>query len=560
MKPSGQMDPNTLLEQAVLFRNAGNWAKAAANYRQLIKQFPKHAQLLSDLGTIELHRGNLEEGVRLLGTSLEIEPNNPMALSNRSMGLKNLNRLEEAVVCADRAVALQPGWADAHNSRGTVLHDLLRFDAAIESFDRAIKLQPDHAAAHSNRGLALHKQKRFEDAIESFNRAIRLQPQVAFLYNNRALSLQEIGRFEDALASYDRALTLNPDYPDALCNRGVLLASMRRFDEANSSYDRAIKLQKNYALANWNKALLELTAGNFKNGLELFEWRWRCVQKGLGRNFKRPLWLGGKSIANKTLLVHMEQGLGDYIQVCRYIPMLAEKGAKVVLEVPSPLASLVSTLKGDFKMVREGQPLPAFDVFCPIMSLPLAFKTTATSIPAPVPYLFADVEKQRDWHMRLGEKTRPRIGLAWSGNATHINDRNRSIPFRLLAPLLKLPVDFHVLQKEIRANDAADIPHHMNIHQHQGELNDFSDTAALLQEMDLMITVDTSVAHLAGAMGKKTWILLPYVPDYRWMMDRADSPWYPTATLFRQSAIGDWPAVIAEVAARLRSLVEAGGL
>jgi hypothetical protein len=270
------------------------------------------------------------------------------------------------------------------------------------------------------------------------------------------------------------------------------------------------------------------------------------------------LWLGHQTIVGKTLLIYAEQGLGDVIQFCRYATTVEALGAKVIVEVPAPLVPLISTLKGNFTIVEQGKPLPAFDLQCPVMSLPLAFKTSVATIPAEVPYLYADSGKQKVWQERLGNKTRIRVGLVWSGTKDHKNDHNRSIPLKLMKPLMRLPIEFHVLQKDIRSEDAVVLSQLKKMYSHQAELHDFSDTAALVQEMDLVISVDTSVAHLAGALAKSVWILLPFMPDYRWMLDRADSPWYPTATLVRQPAIGDWTSVILEITKRLETMATLG--
>jgi hypothetical protein len=299
--------------------------------------------------------------------------------------------------------------------------------------------------------------------------------------------------------------------------------------------------------------MLKLLLGDYEEGWELYEWRWKDWGRDFVRPFPQPLWLGDAPIAGKTLLIHPEQGLGDFIQCCRYIPMVEAMGAKVLVEVTAPLVPLISTLKGSFSVVRSGQPLPHFDFHCPIMSLPLAFRTTVETIPANVPYLFADPARKALWQQRLGPRTRMRVGLAWSGNPSHKNDLNRSMPFRALAPWLALAVDFHVLQKDIRPEDAAALAQFPNVQVHSAELGDFADTAALADEMDLVISVDTSVAHLAGALGRPLWVLLPFNPDYRWFLDRSDSPWYPSATLFRQPALGDWDSVVAAVEAQLHN-------
>lgn len=622
MEPPRFADPIAQYQYALSLHSSGSLDEAAAQYRQLLSQFPDNPLVLTGLGTVALQQGKLDEGIQLLGMSVEIEPNQPMAHCHLGLALRDVQRLDEALICFDRALALAPDFGDAYNFRGVVLQELKKFEEALESFDRALAIRPDFADAHCNRGNVLRLLGRPEEALASCSRAIALKPDFAMAFNNQANALQQLGRLDEALEDYDRALSLYPNYAEAwfnrgntlvslnrlnealachdraialrpaygeaYCDRGTLLFKLMRLDEAlrsfdqaillnpldvgayngrgialknlgrlheaQASFDRAIALKPDDALAYWNKSLLRLLLGDFDQGWKLYEWRWKAsYQKDLVRNFPQPLWLGEQSLAGKTLLIHAEQGFGDFIQCCRYASQAEAQGANVVLEAGAPLVSLLSTLKGNFTVIAQGQPLPPFDFHCPVMSLPLAFKTTVNSIPALIPYIHADPGKQEAWHQRLGGKTTPRIGLAWAGSRTQENDRNRSISVPLLKPLLQLPLDFHALQKEIRPEDVEILPGMGRIHLHHEQLNDFSDTAALVQEMDMVIAVDTSVAHLAGAQGKPVWILLPFMPDYRWMLDRADSPWYPTATLFRQPAAGDWPSVIEEVGARLRS-------
>jgi exonuclease VII small subunit len=423
-----------------------------------------------------------------------------------------------------------------------------QFETALENFERVLALQPDNAMVHYNRGVVLQKLKRPEDALASYDRAITIHPACAEAYNNRGNVLKSFHQLEDALASYDRAVALKTNYAEAHNNRGAVLQELQRLEDALTAYDRAIAVKPNYAVALMNKALLLLLTGKFEEGWRLHEWRWNAGQKGECRTFTQPLYLGDEPLSGRTLLIHAEQGFGDSLQFCRYARTAEALGAKVVLEVPSALTSVLATLPGTRTLVTQGAPLSDFDLHCPMLSLPLAFKTTLETIPADVPYLFADPHKQSDWQKRLGPKTQPKIGLAWSGKPEYINDANRTIALESLLPLLKLPFEFHSLQREYRDQDVPLLAVLPQLRNHRNELEDFSDTAALVSEMDLIISVDTSVAHLAGALGKPFWILLSYMPNYRWLMGRSDSPWYPTAKLFRQPAFGDWETVISDVA------------
>ena len=392
-----------------------------------------------------------------------------------------------------------------------------------------------------------------EEGISLLRKSLHINPTQPFALYNLGTEFQKSGNLEEALLCYDKSIKINPYDVEAHLNRGNTLKDLRRFNEALVAYDRAIALKPDFAPAYWNKSITKILLGDDLEGWKLYEWGWKSSERGSIRKFSQPLWLGEELISGKTLLIHSEQGLGDAIQFCRYAPMVSALGARVILEVPSALVTLLSTLEGNITVIEKGGALPAFDLYCPVMSLPLAFKTALTSIPETTPYLRPDHDKLLEWRRRLGEKTRPRIGLAWSGSLTHKNDRNRSIPLNVLEELLKRPFEFHSLQKEIRPEDMNVLSRMQHIHSHQNDLKDFSDTASLAQEMDLVISVDTSVAHLAGALGIPAWVLLPHTPDYRWLLDRDDTPWYPNSTLFRQPSRGDWNSVIKAVSARLKT-------
>ena len=553
---NAESDPNALFQQALALHRSGRLSEAASLYAKLLALFPANAQLLASLGIIALQQGRPDESERLLGQSLMIAPDEPVALSNRGIALQQLNRPGEALASYERAILLNPDSAELHNNRGLVLAALGRPEEALAACDRALALMPGHPEAHNNRGSILQSLARFDEALASHDRAIAARPNSPSAFNNRGKALRDLGRLDEAAASYAHAIALRPDYAEAHYNLAVVLEESGGFADALASYDRAIALKPDYASAQWNKSLLKLLTGDYEEGWPLYEWRWKRSGGERRRSFDQPLWLGEPLAPGTTVLIHAEQGLGDTLQLCRYAPLVEALGARVVLELPSAVATVIATLPGHCTIVARGAPLPAFDRQCPIMSLPLACRTTVASIPAAVPYLFADAAKREAWRRRLGQRTRPRIGVA--GSAAHGNDRNRSIPPRMLEPLLRLPLDFHVLQKDLRPGDADSLGRFESVHWHSQNLGDFSDTAALIQEMDLVISVDTSVAHLAGALGRPVWILLPFKPDWRWMLGRSDSPWYPTAVLHRQSAVGDWSDVISEVAERLRRRFGAG--
>jgi tetratricopeptide (TPR) repeat protein len=369
-------------------------------------------------------------------------------------------------------------------------------------------------------------------------------------------------RYEEALASYDRAITLWPDHADAHNNRGQVLRELERYDEALASYDRALALRPKHVMAHCNAAALRLLTGDFERGWAHSEWRW--LKKSVmptQRNFSQPAWNGRDPIAGKTILIHSEQGLGDTIQFCRYVPLLAARGAQVIFEVQKPLQTLMASLGGAAQVVPKGGPLPACDLHCPLVSLPLAFGTRLETIPSATGYLSAPAQHVTTWQSRLEGKPHPRIGLVWSGNPGHERDRERSIGLRTFVPLLDAfgdDVTFFSLQKDVRAADDALLKERADILDYGNALEDFSDTAALISHLDLVISVDTSIAHLAGALGKPAWILLTYFPDWRWLLGRDDSPWYPTARLFRQDESRAWDGVMARVRHALQGDIMTG--
>jgi len=508
----------------------------------------------SDLADTYLERGNILRDLKLIDKALasydraiQINSNYAEAHSNRGIALRELKRLEEAIVSYDRAIEINPDLAEAYLNRGIALRELKLFDEALASYDRAIELDPNLSEAYSNRGNALKDLNRLDEALVSYAKAIDINPNEAEAYSNRGIALTELKLFDDAIASFDRAIEIKPDSAEAFSNRGVNFEQLQRYEEALISYERAIEIDPDHANAHWNKSIILLLTNNFVKGWELYEWRWKL--KTLGprfRNFTQPLWLGDEKINNKTILLHSEQGLGDTIQFCRYAKLVKELGASVLLEVPKSLLGLLNGLEGVDQLIERDTPLPDFDYHCPLLSLPLAFKTDLASIPNSTPYLALATQKREHWAKKLGVKTKPRVGLVWSGSTTHKNDHNRSLVLQQLLPHLPKLFEYVCLQKEVRELDQKMLLG-SGIGRYEDELKDFSDTAALCELMDLVISVDTSVAHLAGAIGKKTWVLIPNVPDWRWLLDRDDSPWYPSIKIYRQPSLGDWDGVIKRV-------------
>lgn len=528
--------------------------EALASYDRVVSLRPDYAEAWSNRGNTLHALKWFDEAVASCDRALALRPDFAEALCNRGVALQAMERFDEALASFDRALALQPDYVVALCNRGAALQALERFEEALASLDRALGLQPDYAEAHSNRGMILGTLRRFDEALASCDRALALQSDYAEALCNRGNALHALKRLDEAITSYDRALAIWPDYVEVFGNRSVALYGLKRFEEALADSDRALVIRPDYAEAHFNEACCRLVRGDFVRGWEKNEWRWKTRERrNSKRNFTQPQWLGSNEIAGKTILLHAEQGLGDTIQFCRYAPCVSERGGRVILEVQKPLHGLMSTLAGVAQVVSRGDALPDFDVHCPLLSLPLAFGTGLETIPAVTPYLRASPQTVMDWDARLGPKTRPRIGLAWSGNPAHKNDHNRSIGLGALAPLLDFEATYVSLQPDVRAADAAVLQCLGNVVHFGEELKDFSDTAALIANLDLVIAVDTGVAHLAGALARPVWILLSFIGDWRWLIDRQDSPWYPTARLFRQDETQEWNNVLPRVRAALQA-------
>jgi tetratricopeptide (TPR) repeat protein len=529
--------------------------EALASYDRALALEPHHAEVLCNRGNTLYELKRFDEALASYDGALALQPYYARALYNRGNTLHELKQFEEALACYDRALALQPDHAGALGNRGDSLRRLERFDEALTSYDRALALRPDHVETLCSRGAALHELKRFDEALASYDRALALWPDHVEAFSNRGVTLHELKRYEEALASYDRALALRFDHAEALRNRGATLNKLKRFDEALTSYDRALAVEPDYADAHFNKSLLQLLKGDFAAGWREYEWRLKTKRRlSSKRDFTQPLWLGQTAIDGKTILLHAEQGLGDTIQFCRYVPLVAGRGARVLLEVPLPLQDLMAGLAGVAEVISPQEKAPDFDLHCPLLSLPLALGTRVESIPAQVPYVTVPPESLRRWSSAVGAKGKLRIGLAWSGSATHKADAIRSIDLRSLLPLLDIDAEFTSLQKDVRADDATVLNERGDIVHFGDKLDSFADTAAIIANLDLVISVDTSVAHLAGALAKPVWVLLPFLPDFRWLLERQDSPWYPTARLFRQQTPGDWSDVIGRVVIELKKL------
>jgi tetratricopeptide (TPR) repeat protein len=537
-----------------VLKASGRHEAAVAAYTQALAIAPEYTDAHYNRGNALLALGRHEEALAGYDSALALDPGLVQAWNNRAVALQKLGLLAEALASLDAVLGLQPGHVEAHNNRGNLLMRQRRKEAALESFERALACRPDYADAYVNRARALNDMDRLDAALASLDTALELQPEHAEAHNNRGNLLLRLRRHQAALDSFAQALACRPDYADAWVNRAKLFKDLGRFDAAQADLEHAIELDPELAAAHWNLGLLALLRGRLAQGWQGFEWRWKVdqlMQAGELQRFEQQPWLGKQPLAGKTILLWAEQGLGDTIQMARYAGLLGARGASVILEVQPPLAGLLSGLAP--RVVARGEALPDFDFHCPMMSLPLAFGTELATIPAAPAYLRAAPERVAQWSTLLGPATRLRVGLAWSGNPGHTNDHHRSIAFAEFTQALTPACEFVSLQKEVRASDAAALSA-ASVRDLGARLHDFSDTAALCAAMDVVVTVDTSIAHLAGALGKPVWILLPYAPDWRWLLERSDSPWYPGARLVRQGYGEDWSAVLARVRADLDAL------
>ncbi|MCW2236353.1 tetratricopeptide repeat protein [Azospirillum canadense] len=529
--------------------------EAAVAYGRALTLQPAFTSILFNRGTALFRLDRIAEAADAFREATRHFPDNPEAHHDLAVSLRKLKRPAEAVVAFRAALALRPDHADAAQGLGNVFRDLKSPDEAVAAFRRTLALRPDHAEGHFLLGTALQDRRDFDAALTAHRTALRLKPDASETANNLGNTLQALGRSSAALDAHRRALLLNPDLPEVLNNVANSLQSLGDSLGALRFYHRALAARPDYLDGHLNRAFTLLLEGRFAEGWEAYEWR--RPRTGLdARGFAQPLWTGERG-EGRTLLLHSEQGLGDTIQFARYVPMAVERGWNVVFEVPPPLKGLFSPMPG-VTLVAGGDPLPPCDAQCPLMSLPRAFATTLETIPAPLPLMGAAPDRVDRWRARIPDGPL-RVGIVWAGNPSHKNDHNRSIPLDRLALWLRIRgVRFYALQKDVRPTDTAVLEALGDVVTPLGpDLRDWTDTAAALAALDLLVSVDTSVAHLAGMLGRPVWMLLPFAADWRWLRDREDSPWYPSMRLFRQPAIGDWDAVFARMAKKLARLASA---
>jgi tetratricopeptide (TPR) repeat protein len=539
-----------------ILNDAGDADGALKAYDLALELFPGYADAWYNRGRALQALERLEEAVQAYGKAIELNPELARAYNNRATALYKLKRFKEALLDCQQAIALQRDYVEAFRTQGQVLREMGRPDMAALSFEAISVLEKDDTAAMQQRALALKESKQLDEALECIGRAIALEPENADLYLTRSVVQRESRQYDAGIASCRKVIELLPKHPSGYTNLALMLEEMERLEEAWDYYDQALAVDPACATAHFNRGLIQLRNGDYADGWRSYEWRWKSETLSLSkdeRNYAQPRWTGEQSLENKTILLWDEQGLGDTLQFCRYATLVAQRGATVILEVKPELIGLMGTLAGVSRIIAKGDPAPDFDFHCPLMSLPLAFGTLVETIPAGVPYLASNPDKLAHWAGVLGEKTRLRVGVVWNGNPKYQNDAVRSITLGQFAPLFGEDCEFVVLAKELKMAQKAALGMKRNVRQFSADIQDFSDTAALCELMDVIVTVDTSVAHLAGALGKPVWVLLARRIDWRWLLGRTDSPWYPSAKLYRQ-AEGGWSTLIDQVGADLRAL------
>jgi tetratricopeptide (TPR) repeat protein len=539
-----------------LLRQAGQPDKAAAALQRAIQVEPASAQAHNNLGNALVDQGKHAQAAECYRTAARLDPRMDRAFSNLGVVLRQLGDPAQAIVAFKSAVEINPNSAIAHDNMGQALRDAGQIDAAMAAHLRAIQLDPNSSSAFNNISIALRMAGRLAESIAASHKAISLNPASADAYNNLGITRAEQGRLDEAIAAYRKSLQLRPVFQEAWTNLGNALADKGEFAEGQAACQRAVDINPAAPGAHFNLALILLTLGNFERGWVEYEWRWQIPGLYMPRPFREPRW-DGQPLNGKTILLHADQGYGDTIQFIRYVAMIVQLGGRVVLGCDRPLKRLFEGYPGIAHVFSDNENVPRLDVHLPVASLGAVFKSNAATIPASVPYIRAKPLLVEAWQQKLAPFAgQLKVGLVWAGRPTHKNDRNRSLKLAHLAPLAADGITFFSLQRGPASSQAASPPTGMRLIDFTEDLLDFADTAALIANLDLAITVDTAVAHLAGAMAKPVWVMIPSNPDWRWLREREDSPWYPTMRLFRQREMVKWEDVIARMGTELRSIVK----
>jgi tetratricopeptide (TPR) repeat protein len=572
---------------ANLFSEINRSKEALDIYDLLIQRNPNDIEALYNRGNTYSRIKNFQEAILDFNQVIALQPNHINALLNRGNAYLGLEDLDLAIASYSQAIELQPNYVEALLSRANSylakkLHDLARQD-----FLKVIQLKPNHKESYFSLGNVYKDTFYFHDAAACYQQAIAIDENYYDALTNLANTLRRLKAFDEAAVYYSRAVQANPNSPEPYSNLGNILHDLKRTDLAIDAYLKSLEIEPNYKRGLYNlgnifkelnqleealkqfefilstnpsdiethfaRGMVLLTLGRYKEGFKLYEYRWQresLITKL--REYEQPLWTGHESLEGKTILIYIEQGLGDTIQFGRLMPELEKRGAKVLFEVQKPLVNLMKQIRGVSEVIPYQDELPQFDYFCPLLSLPAALELDVQTIPLAKGYLQANSEYVSKWQNILGEKTKPRIGLVCSGNPQHENDQNRSILLFNIIPHLPKEFEYITLQKEMREVDRELIKKYPLFKSYGDHLENFDDTAALCELMDIVISVDTSVAHLSGALAKKTFLLIPYCPDWRWMLERTDTPWYDSMKIYRQEFSNDWTSTFTKLAQDLK--------
>jgi tetratricopeptide (TPR) repeat protein len=541
------------------YQAQGKFIEAAASFHAALHCQPHHAEVLNDIGVAFQEQDNHEEAKNCFQKALELNQTLPAAWNNLGTSLLSQQNGVEAGRCFEEALRLKPDYVAALVNLGNAHRDQSRPAEALDQFRRALCLQPGNAEIHNNQGVVLKESGRWDEALTAFHEAIRLQPDHAVAHHNLGSVFLELGQLAKAAECYHQALRIRPKMGEAHLGLGDVRRQQGRLAEAETCFLEAIRLLKEPAEGRTNLGILRLFQGKFAEGWPEYEWR-RQMKSMISRSYARPLWKG-EPLHGQTILLHAEQGLGDTLQFVRYAPMVKAKAGRVVLECQPGLVEILKCCHGIDRLVPAGAALPEFAVQIPLLSLPGLFGTTLETIPASVPYLRAAKARIAPWRERLSAPTGMKVGICWQGNPQHKNDRRRSVPLKTFAPLANVPYVRLVSLQRGQGQEQLDDPGQSLpvMRLMPGEENPaqaWIETTSLVASLDLVITIDTAVAHLAGAMGVPVWVALPFAPDWRWLQDREDCPWYPSMKLFRQRQPGDWKEVFQRLALELQLRVQ----
>jgi tetratricopeptide (TPR) repeat protein len=546
--------PYTNNNIGLILQEKGQLDLAIRHYQKAIQLDPYFADAYYNLANIYQEKKQFDAAINYYHKAIQVDPHFAYAYNNLGNSLKEKGQLDLAINHYQKALQLNPTLADAYNNIGAILLDLKQFDEAISYCQKALQLNPTLTDAYNNIGAILLDLKQFDEAISYCQKALQLNPNFYKAYHNLGGIYQKKQQFDKAMTYCQKALELNPNDYKVHLGLGCILHEKGQLDEAINCYQKALRLNPNAESAHWSVACAFLLSGNFNEGWNEYEWRWKtkdfsqdcCLHQP--SSFSEPKW-NGYDIAGLTILIYAEQGLGDTIQFIRFTPLVAQRGGKIIVECDKALASLLHNMKSIDQVIGIGEPLPDFDIQCPLLSLPSVFNTTIENIPDRIPYITVSPTLIKKWRDKIqNTKSMLKVGLVWTGNPEHSNDGNRSCSFAAFSQFFKIKdIIFYSLQKGKSSEQAKYPPKGMHFTDLTDDISDFSDTAALIENLDLVISVDTAVAHLAGALGKPVWTLLPFAPDWRWLLNRNDSPWYSTMRLFRQPSPGDWESAIENV-------------